>query len=340
MQDQLPIKVSAEVYDGVDAWKLAVQDEAKKPVKTFSGSNELPRQVAWDGRTDAGATAPEGRYTATIEARYRNGNTAGADSKPFRLDVSPPRVTATVTSDPFVRTNGAIKGDAFATLTVKDESPIAKWTLDLLDQKGEVVRTYDGQGDPSGQVAWKGELTASAAAAKDYQGNPTQYKETYSLRLALADVHGNATTYRAAVPLDVLVLQKDGKMFLLVPNIIFGAYRHELDSRGPDFLKRNMDSIRRVADLAKRYPEYGIGLEAHAENIYLRGPREAAEEKILFPLTQRRAESVRKALIDLGVEAGRITSSAFGGKFPIADVKNPEVYWKNRRVEFILVPKK
>jgi outer membrane protein OmpA-like peptidoglycan-associated protein len=247
-------------------------------------------------------------------------------------------VSAAVTSDPFVRTDGEIKGEAFATLKVEDESPIAEWTLDLLDQKGEVVRTYDGKGDPSGQVAWRGELQASAAAARDYQGNPTQYRETYSLRLALADVHGNATTYRAAVPLDVLVLQKDGTMFILVPNIIFGAYRHELDSRGADFYRRNMESIRRVADLARRYPQYGIGLEAHAENIYLGRPREAAEEQILFPLTQRRAESVRKALIDLGVPAGRITSNAYGGKFPIADVRNPEVYWKNRRVEFLLVP--
>jgi outer membrane protein OmpA-like peptidoglycan-associated protein len=129
-------------------------------------------------------------------------------------------------------------------------------------------------------------------------------------------------------------------MFLLVPNIIFGAYRAELDSRGADFLKRNMDSIRRVAELARRYSNYGIGLEAHAENIYLGQAREGAEEQILYPLTQRRADSVRKALVDLGIAPERISSTWYGGKFPIADVRNPEVYWKNRRVEFLLVPKK
>lgn len=339
-QDRFVVKVNAEVYQGVDTWKLAIQDSDKKSVKSISGSNELPKEVAWDGRTDAGATAAEGRYTASMEASYRNGNKAGAASKPFQLDVTPPRITVAVTSDPFVRTDGMVKGEAFATLTVKDDSPIARWTLDVLDQKGDIIRSYSGDGDPSGQIAWRGELAATAKAAQDYQGNPTQYQETYSLRLAVADARGNATTYKGPVPLDVLVLQKGGKMFLLVPNIIFGAYRHELDSRGADFLKKNMDSIKRVADLARRYPDYAIGLEAHAENIYLGGPGEGAEEQILFPLTQRRAESVRKALVDLGLAAGRIVSNAYGGKLPIADVKNPEVYWKNRRVEFLMVPKK
>jgi len=340
-QDSFVVKVTAQVSTGVDKWKLAIADADKKPVKTFTGSNELPKEVAWDGRTDSGSLAPEGKYMATMDAAYRSGNRTGADSKPFQLDVTPPRISVAVASDPFVRTDGKVEGEAFATLTVKDESPIAKWSLDVLDQKGEVVRSYMGDGDPSGQVAWKGELTATgAASARDYQGNPTQYQENYNLRMVVSDVRGNTSTYKGPVPLDVLVLQKGGKMFLLVPNIIFGAYRAELDSRGADFLKRNMDSIRRVAELARRYSNYGIGLEAHAENIYLGQAREGAEEQILYPLTQRRADSVRKALVDLGIAPERISSTWYGGKFPIADVRNPEVYWKNRRVEFLLVPKK
>jgi flagellar hook assembly protein FlgD/outer membrane protein OmpA-like peptidoglycan-associated protein len=337
---KLTARVNAEVYDGVDAWKLVIQDSTKRTVKTFTGSNPLPKEVTWDGRTDAGSPAAEGKYTASLEASYRNGNRAAADSNPFQVDVTPPQVSLAVASDPFVRTDGTLQGEAFATLNVKDASPIGKWSLDLLDQKGEVVRTYNGTGDPSGNLVWKGEFTASGAPSRDYQGNPTEYRENYTVRMVVADEFGNSTTYRGPVPIDVIILRKDNKMFLLVPNIIFGAYRHELDSRGPEFYKRNMDSIKRVADLAKRYPDYGIGLEAHAENIYLGQAREKQEEQILFPLTQRRAESVRKALVDLGVAPARITSNAYGGKFPLADVRDPQVYWKNRRVEFILVPKK
>jgi outer membrane protein OmpA-like peptidoglycan-associated protein len=154
--------------------------------------------------------------------------------------------------------------------------------------------------------------------------------------MEVSDIRGNEAIYDSRVPLDVLVLRRDGKMFLLVPNIIFGAYKHTLDSRGAGIYRRNVASIRRVADIFKRYPGYGVGLEAHALNIYRGGPREGAEEQILGPLTERRAATVRAALIELGVPADKITSNAYGGRFPLVDVHDLQIRWKNRRVEFML----
>lgn len=56
-----------------------------------------------------------------------------------------------------------------------------------------------------------------------------------------------------------------------------------------------------------------------------------------MPLTERRAETVRNALIELGVPAGVISGEAYGGEFPITDVTDRAVRWKNRRVEFIMI---
>ena len=139
------------------------------------------------------------------------------------------------------------------------------------------------------------------------------------------------------VPLDILVVRRDGKLYLMVPNIIFGAYQHSLSSAGPALESRNRDSLKQVVNIHNRYPEYRLGLEAHALNIYRGGNREAAEEEILLPLTERRAETVKSALIELGVPSADISSSAYGGEFPITDVTDRGTRWKNRRVEFIMV---
>ena len=63
------------------------------------------------------------------------------------------------------------------------------------------------------------------------------------------------------------------------------------------------------------------------------------EEEILQPLTERRAQSVKQALINKGIEQHRINKEAFGGNAPIVDVQDTDIRWKNRRVEFVLVPK-
>ena len=338
-EDDFSVEIDAVAYDGLAAWTLVIQDSLRRAVRTFTGADSLPRQVAWDGKTDAGTmVAAEGEYTAAITASYRNGNEAAETSRQFLLDVSPPAVTLDVAPDPFVKAGERqLQGEAFVTLKVRDASPIRDWTLDILNQDGEVVRSYAGKGDPSDQVAWKGEIADGRRQATDYQGNPASYVENYSIRMGVADVRGNATVYRSPVPLDVLVLRKDGKLFLLVPNIIFGAYQHALDSRGEAIYRRNLESLRRVAALAKRYPAYGIGLEAHALNIYRGGTKDAAEEKVLGPLTERRAATVRRALIELGVASERVSSNAYGGRLPLVSVTDRTIYWKNRRVEFLLI---
>ena len=74
-------------------------------------------------------------------------------------------------------------------------------------------------------------------------------------------------------------------------------------------------------------------------NIYLGDSAKAAEEeKILFPLTERRAETVRQALIDRGMDPDDISTNAYGGKYPITPVDDLQERWKNRRVEFIMIP--
>ena len=72
-----------------------------------------------------------------------------------------------------------------------------------------------------------------------------------------------------------------------------------------------------------------VRIEGHTDS---RG-REAAN----LDLSQRRAASVRKFLVEHGVDEGRLDSEGYGQTQPIADNRTAAGRGKNRRVEFMIV---
>ena len=60
---------------GVERWKLVVADSKGQTVTTFEGKGDPPREIAWDGRSAAGALVSPGiTYSYFFEAYDRAGN--------------------------------------------------------------------------------------------------------------------------------------------------------------------------------------------------------------------------------------------------------------------------
>ena len=81
-----------------------------------------------------------------------------------------------------------------------------------------------------------------------------------------------------------------------------------------------------------------ITKNAHIKKIAIEGHASSeGDAKHNLKLSDERAKSVMKYLVDKGVDAGRLTAKGFGVTRPIADNATEEGKEKNRRVEFLIV---
>lgn len=84
-----------------------------------------------------------------------------------------------------------------------------------------------------------------------------------------------------------------------------------------------------AAEVLKKYPDVRVEIGGHTDST---GSRD-----LNLDLSRRRARSVRRYLIEKGVDGARIETRGYGPDKPIADNETPAGRTKNRRIEFTIV---
>ncbi|MCP5515191.1 MAG: OmpA family protein [Spirochaetales bacterium] len=321
----LYFKVISGPKDEITSWTFELKDSSGKIAASESGGSTLPDHIFWDGKTGSG----EGFYNAAFKVVYSNGGVTEKKIDDIYYDLTAPVVDLGISSTPFAEAGGSYEGETDFALDVKENYKIYGWEGVITDSDGKQVMSFSAEGDPEANIIWNGETE-------------NNYKLTsgavYTASVRVADMAGNIGTAKGEFPIDIALIKRDGKYYINTENIIFSAYKSSIDSRGKETAAINRKSLKRVADLMKAYPEYSVVIEGHALNVLLGAgtAREKKEEAILEKLTVDRAESVRKELIKLGVPEKSLKIEAFGGKYPIAPVKDLKERWKNRRVVFVV----
>jgi hypothetical protein len=245
--------------------------------------------------------------------------------------VTPPRLTAQTAPKYFSPDNDGSDDDLFITLRVQDLTPLASWSFVVRDpNNGKEFWRIDGKSAIKERVVWdgrgnNGELVESAM---DY---PYTFSATNTL--------GLSSSVDGVIPVDVLVFRAGDVLKMRVPAIIFAGDRGDFEGLDRNLIDNNIRVLRRIAEILNKFKEYSVRVEGHANNTTGTEAEEtssAGGNIPLVPLSQSRAEYVKKLLAEYKVDAKRLSTVGMGGRQRIVPLSDRDNWWKNRRVEFIL----
>ena len=122
----------------------------------------------------------------------------------------------------------------------------------------------------------------------------------------------------------VRVVREGDNIRLVMPSsITFGVDRHEVR---PEFYS----TLESVAIVLKEFDKTNIRIAGHTDST---GSAEYNQT-----LSERRAASVGQKLMSQGIVSGRVWSTGYGYRYPVASNDTAEGRQANRRVELELVP--
>jgi OOP family OmpA-OmpF porin len=98
------------------------------------------------------------------------------------------------------------------------------------------------------------------------------------------------------------------------------------DTNKADIRKADLPELQKAIDFVKKYPNTKVTVVGYTDS--------QGDDKYNLKLSERRAQAVKKSLVDSGhVKADMITAEGRGKADPVADNKTKEGRFKNRRVE-------
>jgi len=313
---------------GVDTWILNIENSQGQIVKSFTGEGGPPKSITWDGKNKAGMLV-DGLYTAEFKAIYAKGDQPSMRTPEITLDAQSPVVNIKISPVPFSPDNDGVDDEVLIGLDVRDLSPIKDWSLTILDPEGNPFYSLQGEGAPAQEILWDG---------KSFSGELVQAAADYTAVLNITDVLENSSQAEGLIPVDVLVIKDGDRLKIAISSITFAPNSPDLSTQREQG-SNNDKILKRLAEILNKYGQYKIQIEGHAVRIFWNDPQKGAEEEKneLIPLSTARAEVVKKALQQLGINGSRMSVVGVGGSDPVVPHSDLDNRWKNRRVEFILI---
>jgi len=87
--------------------------------------------------------------------------------------------------------------------------------------------------------------------------------------------------------------------------------------------------VDRLANFLQKHTDRNVVIEGHTDSV--------GGEEYNIQLSQRRADSVRDALIEKGIDANRVATKGYGKRLPVASNKTAAGRQYNRRVEVVVL---
>jgi flagellar hook assembly protein FlgD len=323
--------VILSLQEGIESWNLELKDESGRAFRTWSSSapgtpGTPPSTIGWNGDDESGAIR-EGRYTPALTVNYTKGDVVSVSAPPVVVDISGPVLGFNSRPEYFSPDNDGVEDELYISLSAVDVSPIANWSFEIRETEGtrQIFYRIEGRGSPSERIVWDG---------RSNRGELVQAATDYSYTFRAADTLGNAGAINGVISIDVLVIREGDMLKIQVPSITFRANAADFNGLPQDRIDTNTRVLRRIAEILNKFRDYKITVEGHANPVLGTAAEETNE---LQPLSMARAQAVIDQLVGYGVSRSRLSAVGRGGAKTVANPRDQDNSWKNRRVEFILI---
>jgi len=217
-------------------------------------------------------------------------------------------------------------GELIVTIDAEDESPIVAWVFEPRTLDGETLTTFSGASDVPRTARWNGRSGGSVAVESG---------EEYVVYGWVRDDAGNEASTETEFLVGAITEEYRGRDRIVLPRIEFPANSSDIADASAEALRAFETTVTRVARILTNAPNMEVLIEGHANSTRFSSPEAAEEEQQseLIPLSQARAEVVRQALIDRGIDGDRLQTVGVGAADPLTAFTNRDALDRNRRIE-------
>lgn len=339
-KDQQKFNIRLTLTEGIDSWHFDIKNAAGAVVRSWNQDEykDVPSTIVWDGLS-AAAIPVEGSLTGNITINYAKGTVLTATTSPFVSSVTPPQLSVRTAPEYFSPDNDGVDDDLYIALGAVSAVPFKSWSFQVYDpENGKVFWSRTGSGTVTERLVWDG---------RGNNGELVQSATDYPFVFSVSDELGMSSEIAGIISVDVLVLRIGDVLKMQVPSIIFRSDKADFVGKDEDpqkgleqsVIDNNVRVLKRIAEILNKFKDYTVRIEGHANNVTGTEAEETSTANgniPLVPLSEARAETVRRMLVEFGVSSHRLTTVGMGGRNPIVPRDDRDNWWKNRRVEFIL----
>lgn len=339
VQGSIKVAIEAGHAPLIKRWSLDIEREDRTVRLSYSGEGPgMPEGFTWNGKLQDGTLAPDGRYVARLALDYgRAYSPTRVESEAFILQAERPQARVTVSPELFSPDgDGVAEAVSLGLEALSRYSRLAEWSIDIADPAGNPFKSFRGTwpaGGPLPPLVWDG---------KNDKGESVESAEAYALTARVRDEFGNQTELKSKVEVDILVVKAGEGFRIRIASIVFKSFTADFTNVPAEQARANVETLNRLAEKLRKYPDYNIRLVGHAVMVNWDDPAagKAEQEKVLIPLSRARADSIKQALVLRGIEASRMTVEGVGAADQVVPDSDFANRWKNRRVEFFLQRKR
>ncbi|HNQ97002.1 MAG TPA: OmpA family protein, partial [Treponemataceae bacterium] len=331
LKDVQKLSLVTNLTTGLSSWQVSIKagSSASAPIKTWSSKDQatLPASINWDGKDSSGKIA-QGSFIAELTLTYEKGDTVTTATPAFLASTEPPALGVQLSPKYFSPDNDGMEDELFINLQAKSDAAFAQWSFEIREPEGTAGNVFwrtGGTNRITERVIWDG---------RSLKGELVQAATDYPYTFTVKDELGMTSVVRGYIPVDVLVIREGDRLKIAVPSIIFRENAADFNGLDPAVVEKNTQVLKRIAEILNKFRDYRIQVEGHANNVT---GTQKEEDTELIPLSRLRSDAVRDFLIRNGVDGSRLTTVGLGGTRPVVQRQDRENWWKNRRVEFVLI---